>query len=104
MSSLKAAKNYLLISHFEGVINGEEFLLFYNIKKSSNSDLSYDLYEFFDFDVLAEDKYLSEFRFRKQDIPFLAEVIQIPDEITFYQRSVCSGLEKDRQTKMKSRQ
>ena len=103
MSSLKAAKNHLPISHFEEVINDEEFLLLYDINKSSNPDLSYDLYEFFNFDVLEEDDYLSEFcNFRKQDIPFLAEVIQIPGEITFYQRSVCSVLEKDRQTKMKS--
>ena len=105
MSSLKAARNqrnHLLISHFEEVINDEEFLLLYDINKSSNPDLPYDLYEFFDFDVLEEDECLSEFRFRKQDIPFLAEVIQIPDKITFYQRSACSVLEKDRQTKMKS--
>ena len=101
-SSLKAARDHLQISHFERVINDEEFLLLYDINKSSNPDLPYDLYEFFDFDVLEEDECLSEFRFRKQDIPFLAEVIQIPDKITFYQRSVCSVLEKDRQTKMKS--
>ena len=80
----------------------KNFLLLYDINKSSNPDLSYDMYEFFDFDVLEEVKYLSEFRFRKQDIPFLSVVIQIPDKITFYQRSVCSVLEKDRQTKMKS--
>ena len=67
--------------------------LLYDTNKSSNPDLPYDLYEFFDFDVLEEDECLSEFRFRKQDIPFLGEVIQIPDEITFYQRSVCSVLE-----------
>ena len=100
MSSLKTAKNHLLISHFEEVINDEELLLLYDINKPSNPDLSYDLYRFFDFDELEEDK--SEFRFRKQDNPLLAEVIQIPDKITFYQRSVCSVLEKDRQTKMKS--
>ena len=83
MSSLKAARNHLLISHFEEVINDEEFLLLYDINKSSNPDLPYDLYEFFDFGVLEEDECLSEFRFRREDIPFLAEVIQILDEITF---------------------
>ena len=59
--SLKAAKNHLLISHFEEVINDEEFLLLYDINKSSNPDLSYDLYEFFDFNELEEDEYLSDF-------------------------------------------
>ena len=46
-----------------------------------------------DFDGLDDDECLSEFRFRKHDLPLLAEVLQIPDKITLYQRSVCSGLE-----------
>ena len=42
---------------------------------------------------LDDDECLSEFRFRKHDLPSLAKVLQIPDKITLYQRSVCSGLE-----------
>lgn len=43
--------------------------------------------------MLENDECLSEFRFRKQDIRLLAEAMQVPDVITYYQRSVCSGLE-----------
>lgn len=93
MPSLKMARNHLLISHYEGIVDDEEFLLLYDINTSPNLDLPYDLYERFDFDGLDDDECLSEFRFRKHDLPLLAEVLQIPDKITLYQRSVCSGLE-----------
>ena len=89
MPSLKMARNHLLISHYEGIIDDEEFLLLYDLNTSSNLDLPYDLYERFDFDGLDDDECLSEFRFRKHDLPLLAEVLQIPDKITLYQRSLC---------------
>ena len=86
MPSLKEVWDILLICHFQGVINDEEFLLLYDLNRSTNLDLPYEYYDSFDFD-------LSEFRFRKQDIPLLADVLQVPDMITCYQRSVCTGLE-----------
>ena len=93
MSSLRAVRNQLLISHNKGVISDEEFLLLYDLNKSKNLDFPYDSYACFDFDVLEDNNCLSEFRFLKRDKPHLAEVLQIPDEITCYQRSVCLGLE-----------
>jgi len=36
---------------------------------------------------------LAEFRFRKRDLPLLAEVLQLPDSFTCDQRSVVSGME-----------
>ena len=33
------------------------------------------------------------FRFRKQDIPLLAQVLGVPEKITCPHRSVCSGME-----------
>ena len=87
------ARKHLLVSHYEGIIDDEEFLQLYDLN-TSNLDLLYDLYERFDFDGLDDDdEGLSEFHFRKHDLPLLAEVLQIPDKITLYQRSVCSGLE-----------
>lgn len=93
MPKLKEVRNQLLISHSQGVINDEEFLLLYDLNKSKNLDLPYESYNYFDFDMLENDECLSEFRFHKRDIPLLADVLQVPDVITCYQRSVCSGLE-----------
>ena len=92
MPCLKVAKIHLLISHYKGIVDDEEFLVLYNINTSPNLDVPYDLYERFDFDGLDDDEYLSEFCFRKHDLPLLAEVLQIADKVTLYQRSVCSGL------------
>ena len=48
MPSLKMARNHLLISHCEEIVDDEEFLLLYDINTSPNLDLPYDLYERFD--------------------------------------------------------
>ena len=93
MSSLKEARQQLLLSNFDGDIDDEEFLLLFDINKSDNLDLPYKNYESFDLDLLEDDERVSEFRFHKRDIPLLAEVLQIPESITCYQRSVCDGVE-----------
>ena len=93
MPKLKEVRNQLLISHSQGVRNDDEYLLLYDLNKSKNLDLPYESYDYFDFDMLENDECLWEFRIRKQDIPLLADVLRVPDVITCYQRSVCSGLE-----------
>ena len=93
MMSWKEVRNQLLISHDDGVINDEELLLLYDLNRSDNVDLPYNSYPGFDFDDLEDDECLSEFRFYKNDLPFLAEVLGIPEVVEFYQRSICSGLE-----------
>jgi len=93
MSSLKEVRNQLLISHSDGLINDEELLLLYDLNTSNNLDLPYDLYPTFNFDDLENDECLSEFRFNKNDLPLLAEVLGIPDLVECYQRSICDGLE-----------
>ncbi|EDO35600.1 predicted protein [Nematostella vectensis] len=82
-----------LISNYQGIINDRDVLLLYDLNTSNHIDLPYNSYENFDFDILEEDECMSEFRFHKSDIPLLAEMLQIPDRLTLYQRSVCSGLE-----------
>ena len=93
MMSLKEVGNQLLISHDDGVINDEELLLLYDLNRSDNVDLLYNSYPGFDFDDLEDDESLSEFRFYKNDLPCLAEVLGIPEVVGCYQRSICSGLE-----------
>ena len=91
--SLKEVRNQLLIGHDDGVINDGKLLLLYNLNRSDNVDLPYNSYPGFDFDDLEDDECFSEFRFYKNDLPFLTEVLGIPEEVEFYQRSICSGLE-----------
>ena len=62
-----------------GVINDEELLLLYDLNRSDNVDLPYNSYPGFDFDDLEDDECLSEFRFYKNDLPFLAKVLGIPE-------------------------
>ncbi|XP_022805555.1 uncharacterized protein LOC111342712 [Stylophora pistillata] len=91
--SLKEVRNQLLISHSDGLINDEELLLLYDLSRSDNVDLPYNSYPGFDFYDLEDDECRSEFRFYKNDLPFLAEVLGIPEVVECYQRSICSGLE-----------
>ena len=73
------------------MINDEEFLLLYDLNSFDNVDLPYNSYPGFDFDNLEDDECLSEFRFYKKDLPFLAVVLGIPEVVEFYQRGICSG-------------
>ena len=93
MTSLKEVRDQLLMSHDEGVLNDEEFLLLYDLNRSGNLDLPYDSYPDFTFDDLEDDECLSEFRFHKSDLPLLAVAMGIPETEECYQRSICSGLE-----------
>ena len=88
MSSLKEARQQLLLNNFHGDIDDEEFLLLFDINKLDNLDLPYKNYQNFDLDLLEDDECVSECRFHKRDTPLLAEALQIPESITCYQRSV----------------
>ena len=83
----------MLISHSQNLINDEEFMLLYNINTSKNPDLPYWKYDNFDLENLTDDKCQAEFRFYKNDIYFIQEALQIPDEIIFSNRLVVSGIE-----------
>ena len=74
-------------------INDAEFLLLYNSYSSANLYLPYHLYPEFDLQNFNEDECLTEFRFKKADIPRLARALQIPDVIGCYQRKIWNGIE-----------
>jgi len=93
MTSLKQVRDHLLISHDEGVLSDDEFLLLYNLNRSYNLDLPYDSYPDFYFDELEDDGCLAEFHFHKRDLPLLADLLEIPETVEYYQKSICSGLE-----------
>ena len=69
----------LLLLRFDDVdISEDEFLLLYDANNSKNPDFPYQNYEHFDLEELDESECLAEFRFRKRDIPLLAEAMRLP--------------------------
>ena len=65
----------------------------YDLNKSSNLELPYWNYDRFDLHVLTDDECMSEFRFYKNDVYLVAEVLQVPDEKRCYNRVVVVGIE-----------
>ena len=71
----------------------EKFLLIWNEFEYKNPDFPYERYPRFSLEDMEESKCLTEFSFAKQDIPFLADVLQRPDVFAFYQRTVSTRIE-----------
>lgn len=76
----------------QNLINNEEFLLSYDLNKSSNLDLPDCSYDQFDLDLLTDDECKSEFRLYRKDVYLLAKVLQVPDQIRCYNRVVVDGI------------
>ena len=93
MASFKGTRDFILLSYGMGFLSDDEFLLLHPNFISQNLDLPYDFYPPFNLDELSEDECLAEFRFKKADIPVLAEALQIPAVIRCNQGTVCDGVE-----------
>ena len=91
--AFKDYRNLLIMSHDDGLIDDEEFIVLHDLYASRDPDFPYDVYAPFDLDELDESESVAEFRFRKRDVRALAEVLRIPDTIICEQRSVCDGVE-----------
>lgn len=65
-------------------INEEEFVLLYDANKPKNPEIPFGNYESFDLDSMTDDMCKTEFRFFKNDIYNLIEVLNLPDEIICY--------------------
>ena len=93
MVSFHELQELSLLSHAHGILNDEELLLSYEEYWPKNPDFCYENYGRFSLDDMNDAECLAEFRFRKHHFPLLAEVLQIPDSFTCYQRTVSSGME-----------
>ena len=70
-----------LLSHFNGVIGDDELGLLYELYKSKNPHLKYwDNIEF-DLDLYTDEEFQVIFRFKKNDIYQLADVLDLPEEV-----------------------
>lgn len=94
MLSFKEMQSLLILNYDEGLINDEEFALLYDNFNSINPDFPLDaLQDIFNLEQLEESVCLADFRFRKGDIPALAQALQIPASFTCAQGTTCDGLE-----------
>ena len=93
MSSLREAREALILSYEMNLITDKDFLLLYEQNTSSNPDFPYWNYEIFDLDRLTDDECKASFRFLKNDLYMLAEALQIPERIICPNRLVVPGIE-----------
>ena len=93
MVSFHELQELLLFSHAQGILDDEEVSLLHEEYWPKNPDFFYENFGRFSLDDINDAECLAEFRFRKHDLPLFAEVLEIPDSFTCYQRTVSSGME-----------
>lgn len=82
----------LPFAHNDNFISEKEFLLLYDLDKSRNLNLGHWSCDQFDLDLLSDDECTSEFRFYRRDVYLLAEVLQIPNQISCYYCVIVNGI------------
>ena len=78
MTSFKDARNLLLENCNDGIVDDDEFILLYEGKFLKNPEFPHEDYERFVLDAMDDTECKAEFRFRKNEIPRLAEALDIP--------------------------
>ena len=78
MVSFKEFRELLIILHANNLISDAEFVLLYDTFNSKNEDFPYNSYEQFNLDAMNASECKAEFRVEKQDLPRLAQALQLP--------------------------
>ena len=91
--SFRETREMLLLAYDSKIISDEEFLVLWESCRSKNPDFPYSSYARFDLENVDESECLAEFRVQKQDIPVLANVLQLPMNIHCPQRTICDRIE-----------
>ena len=91
--SFRRTRETLLLAYDSKIISDEEFLVLWESCRSKNRDFPHSSYARFDLENIDETECLAEFRVRKQDIPVLANVLQLPVNIRCPQRTICDRIE-----------
>ena len=92
MASFKEIRSILLQSFDDGDISEYEFFLLYNVNTSKNPDFLYESCGKFDLNDMDDCECLSEFCFRKSDLPVLSEALYLPNYCTGQQGAICDGI------------
>ena len=93
MASFREIRRIILQSFDDGDISEDEFLLLYDVNTFKNPDFPYKSYGKFDLNDMDDNECLSEFRFRKSDLPVLFEALHLPNYFTCQQGTICDGIE-----------
>ena len=91
--SLREIREMLLIAYDSKLISDEEFLVLWESYQFKNPEFPYSSYARFDLQNIDEAECLAELRVQKQDIPVLANVLQLPMNIHCPQRIICDRIE-----------
>ena len=92
MANMLERRNVVVEAYGDGLLNDEEFVLLYDLNSSRNLNIPYWQYPNFDLDNMQDDECISEFRFLKNDIYGLFDVLGIPEEIICYNGSKLNGV------------
>ena len=83
----------LMYAHNAGIIDNEELLLLFDLNTSNNPDLTYMNYPEFSLGHMSDNECKTELRFLSRDIDDLANVLEIPEEVTVYNECKVDGNE-----------
>lgn len=89
----RVVQEALLLAHNDNLIDDDEFIMLYDINKSRNPDFPYWNYDVFDLDKLSDDECNANFRFLKNDIYNLVEVLEIPNVVRCSNRQIIDPVE-----------
>ena len=79
MATFREEREALLFSYQDGSIDDTKFALLYDLNSYEKIEFPYWKYGRFDLDSMTDDECKTEFRFFKNDIYLLGEVLDIPD-------------------------
>ena len=91
--SFRETRKMLLLAYDGNIISDDEFSVLWESYRSKNPDFPHSSYARFDHQNIDETECLAEFRVQKQDIPVLANVLQLPVNIHCPQRTICNRVE-----------
>ena len=91
-AALRDVCSALLEANFNKIIDDEEFLLLWYLNEPKNIDYPY-WNTYFDLDNISTEKCWTEFRFKKDHLFELREVLRIPEEIVTHNRRRVDGME-----------
>ena len=77
-------RDTILLSYAFNLIDASECLLLYDAYSPKNPDIPYWSYDRFDLDLMTDDECKTEFRFYKNDIWELSEILNLPDRVFCY--------------------